>query len=542
VAELLTLILAQEGAREIRHTTDPFAAVRLFQDFAPDLVILDLLMPGLSGLEVLAQLHAIIPAEVYLPILVVSGDPNIETRAQVLGGGAIDFVAKPYDLNEVRARVANLLETRWLHLQLTGKRGELNASIADLTKANAALRIEAAARVEAEHALRRSEEHLRFTLNTTGIGEWDLDLQTGLSRRSLQHDRIFGYDTPCPDWTYELFLEKHVHPKDRARVATEFQRGIKADGWEFECRIIRADGEERFIWAKGSVLDASSAPRMSGLIMDVTPRKRAERELELRAAQAAAIATLGEQALLPNDISSLFDAAVNLVARTIGVDHSKIYQLAADGQSLLLRSGAGWREGVVGQARVSAGRASQAGYTLLAKESVIVEDWRKEKRFSQPQLVRDHGIMSGISVPIGHENNFYGVLAANSTAPRFFTDNHVHFLQAISNVLAVAVERCLTEESLREAKETAERANAAKTEFLSRASHELRTPMNHVLGFAQLLETDQLTDEQHQNVEQILTSGRQLLQLIDRILAVAKSDLDDLGQNFLQTTPPSPAP
>jgi DNA-binding response OmpR family regulator len=74
----------------------------------------------------------------------------------------------------------------------------------------------------------------------------------------------------------------------------------------------------------------------------------------------------------------------------------------------------------------------------------------------------------------------------------------------------------------------------AKDEFLSRASHELRTPMNHVLGFAQVLEMHALTGPQAASVRQILTSGAHLLQLIDRILAFSKSKPNDLG--FLGTS------
>lgn len=74
-----------------------------------------------------------------------------------------------------------------------------------------------------------------------------------------------------------------------------------------------------------------------------------------------------------------------------------------------------------------------------------------------------------------------------------------------------------------------QQALAAKSEFLSRASHELRTPMNHVLGFAQLLEMGTLTPEQKENVRHILGSGAHLLQLIDRILTVSKSEPDELS-------------
>jgi DNA-binding response OmpR family regulator len=78
---------------------------------------------------------------------------------------------------------------------------------------------------------------------------------------------------------------------------------------------------------------------------------------------------------------------------------------------------------------------------------------------------------------------------------------------------------------------TAELQNAlrAKEQFLSRASHELRTPMSHILGFAQILEMDSLDEEQATSVQQILTSGAHLLTLIDRLLQVSKSEPDDLS-------------
>jgi|GEM_PF-1000964 len=85
------------------------------------------------------------------------------------------------------------------------------------------------------------------------------------------------------------------------------------------------------------------------------------------------------------------------------------------------------------------------------------------------------------------------------------------------------------ERRVRERTAELEIALQAKDEFFSRASHELRTPMNHVLGFAQVLERHALTNAQARSVQQILTSGGHLLQLIDRILAFSKFQPDDLN-------------
>jgi len=512
IIEVLRGQLKEDGYANVASTTDPFAALPLFQEFQPDLVILDLLMPGFSGLEVLAQLRGVIPTVTYLPILFVTGDWKIDSRREALKNGATDFVTKPYDRVEILARIGNLLETRNLHLQLVATNQRLLAEVAE--------------RTQTEEALRESEARLRFTLDATGVGEWEIDLATGASRRSLRHDQIFGYEQLLPEWNYEIF-ERHIHPDDRPAVrAAYLDRQHAGRSWEFECRIVRADGQERFVWVKGAVQeDAVGGLRMGGLKMDITARKLAEQELERRTAQAAAVAALGQRALIRNHLLGLFEEAVVVVAQTLGVGYAKILELQADGQSLLLRAGVGWKEGLVGQAVIDAEGDTLAGQTLLTGKPVIVEDLRTERRFREPPLWPEHGIVSGISVVIGRDGWTFGVLGAHSTAPRVFTGDHVHFLQALANLLAAAAERTLIDQSLHEAKEAAERANAAKSEFLSRMSHELRTPLHAILGFGQVMEDERRDAADAESIEQILKAGRHLLGLVDELLAIARPSL-----------------
>jgi PAS domain S-box-containing protein len=134
---------------------------------------------------------------------------------------------------------------------------------------------------EDEEALRDAEERLAFALATSRVGAWDLDLVDHTANRSLDHDRIFGYDNLLPEWTYEMFLE-HVLPEDRAEVDAKFQHAIQTRGdWSFECRIRRADGEVRWIWAAGRHWpDATGAiRRMAGIVQDITERKQSEARL-----------------------------------------------------------------------------------------------------------------------------------------------------------------------------------------------------------------------------------------------------------------------
>ena len=83
-------------------------------------------------------------------------------------------------------------------------------------------------------------------------------------------------------------------------------------------------------------------------------------------------------------------------------------------------------------------------------------------------------------------------------------------------------ERKRSEWEIRRYAAEAEKANAAKSEFLSRMSHELRTPLNSILGFAQVLEFDELTSDQRGNVGYIVRAGRHLLSLINEILDMSQ--------------------
>jgi signal transduction histidine kinase len=87
----------------------------------------------------------------------------------------------------------------------------------------------------------------------------------------------------------------------------------------------------------------------------------------------------------------------------------------------------------------------------------------------------------------------------------------------------------LSSSELNKAKLDAEKANRAKSDFLSSMSHELRTPMNAVLGFAQVLESEDLTEDQLDSVKEILTAGHHLLELINEVLDLSKIESDNLG-------------
>jgi PAS domain S-box-containing protein len=137
-----------------------------------------------------------------------------------------------------------------------------------------------------------------------------------------------------------------------------------------------------------------------------------------------------------------------MVARTLSVEFCKILERLPEGKDLLLRSGVGWKPGLVGNATVSCGLNSQAGYTLLSAAPVLVEDLASEARFNGPALLRDHGVVSGISVIIPGRDDPFGVIGAHTTRRRAFNTDDIHFLEAVANVLSQAIERKRSEEEI----------------------------------------------------------------------------------------------
>lgn len=183
-------------------------------------------------------------------------------------------------------------------------------------------------------------------------------------------------------------------------------------------------------------------------VLQKADHRKIDDELSARIQQQAAVAKLGQDALLGNELSKLFDEAVGVIAKTLDVEYCKVLELLSEGDVLLLRSGVGWKDGLVGYATVGAQANSQAGYTLLSSEPVIVEDLRTETRFNGPALLHEHGVVSGMSVIIHGKGRPFDVLGIHTTHLRFFTKDDIHFLQAVANVLANAIERKGTEESL----------------------------------------------------------------------------------------------
>lgn len=174
--QLIEALLRQEGYGQIKSTNNPRQARALFETMRPDLVVLDLQMPHMDGFAVMRELTPLIPPDDYVPIMVITGELNAESKHKALAEGGKDFLNKPIDAVEAMLRVRNQLEIRSLHRQVRQHNEHLEAQVRLRTKALDQ------AQVEILHRLALAAE---FRDDVTGEHTWRVGRLSALLAHSI---------------------------------------------------------------------------------------------------------------------------------------------------------------------------------------------------------------------------------------------------------------------------------------------------------------------------------------------------------------------
>ncbi len=151
------------------------------------------------------------------------------------------------------------------------------------------------------------------------------------------------------------------------------------------------------------------------------------------------IARLGQMAICIPDLKSFMFEVAKLVQKNLNTEYVSILKLSEDQTKLTGIEGVGWKEGAIGNILVDVDFSSQAGYTLINKKPVIVENFKAEKRFIASKLFREHEIVSGICIVISGKMRPFGILGAYSKDPLKFTHDDISFLSSVSFILSSAI-------------------------------------------------------------------------------------------------------
>lgn len=131
---LLGRILRRQGYENLIPVSDPLDVPALMAERQPDLLITDLHMPGMHGLELIAEVMAGRSDDDWFPIAVITADATPEAEAEALTRGAKDFISKPFKATQIGLRVENLLRTRFLHEALRMHADNLEEMVQERTR------------------------------------------------------------------------------------------------------------------------------------------------------------------------------------------------------------------------------------------------------------------------------------------------------------------------------------------------------------------------------------------------------------------------
>ncbi|MHB0937370.1 MAG: sensor histidine kinase [Armatimonadota bacterium] len=379
------------------------------------------------------------------------------------------------------------------------------------------------------------EAQWQHALNAAGIGAWELDLQTRATWRSLRYDQIFGYRTPPPQFTFQMFLD-HVLPEDRDRVHRAFQDAVITHGdWDFECRIRRVDGAVRWIWGSGHQQDdAQGRPaRMLGLVQDITERKQSEEALQRHARRFELLTNTAEQLLKSNDPQREVESLCRQVMELLDCHAFFNFLVDEEAGKLHLNACAGIPEEEARRIEwldygvAVCGCAARDGCRIVAEHIPTTPDIRTD-------LVKSYGITAYACHPLlGPGGAVLGTLSFGTRSRETFSDDDLSLMKAVTDQVATAMTRISGEQArerlLAEVQRNVSELNALREQdrlLLHTVAHDLRSPATLINGHLSLM-LELLGPQQHlagENVDALQRALRRMGIIIDDLTEVTRLD------------------
>jgi two-component sensor histidine kinase len=195
------------------------------------------------------------------------------------------------------------------------------------------------------------------------------------------------------------------------------------------------------------------------------------------------------------DIERLLQLACVQAARGFGIGHSKIMRHRQEAGDLLIVAGRGWKPEVVGYTTFGTDLASLPGRALQTCQPVIVEDVPNDPEFRYDRVLREHGIVSALNVPIVIDGAVWGVAEVDSETPRHFGPDDVQFLSALANTLGLALHARMRLQWAGEAEAATALALAKERMLLEELRHRSKNDLQLILSMLVLQKRKQ-TDEQ----------------------------------------------
>lgn len=437
---LLYQLLSKRGYK-VRPTRDGKLALKFALSTPPDLILLDIMMPGMDGYEVCEQLKAC-PQTKDIPVIFISALNEVLDKVKAFSVGAVDYISKPFEIAEVVARVENQMLLSRLSKEIVAQNARLQAEI------------EERKRIEAE--LRDSQRWLSAVIQTNPNLLYVYDL---IEQRTLYINREIYSDI---GYTFEerqqmagAFLPNFIHPEDLPGFSEHISRIETAkdgESFEFEYRIQHKNGESSWFLSRDTVFEktADDKPwKILGTATEISDRKQAE--LELKTALAAMERQLKQIFLLETitleiryslQQEQIFQTAAAQIGRIFNADCCLIHTYT-EHPTPRISNVAEYRKTAAKslldvEITVDGNRHTQ--FLLSQDQPVIYDDV-----FAEPLLenVRDLycqiGLKSMISIRTSYQGKANGMICLHQyDRPRHWTQDEIGLLKTVAAQMGIA--------------------------------------------------------------------------------------------------------
>ncbi|MEG3989775.1 PAS domain-containing protein [Microcoleus sp. S28C3] len=438
---LLSQLLSKRGYK-VRPTRDGKLALNFALSSPPDLILLDILMPGVDGYQVCEQLKAC-PETKDIPVIFISSLHEVFDKVKAFSLGAVDYITKPFQIEEVVSRVENQLLLSRLYKQILAQNARLQAEI------------EERKRIEAE--LRDSQRWLSAVIQTNPNLLYVYDL---IEQRTLYINREIysdiGYSLEEIQQMAGAFIHNLIHPDDLPRLSEHMSRIETAkdgESFEFEYRIQHKNGEYSWFLSRDTVFarTADDKPwKILGTATEISERKQAE--LELKTALAALERQIKQRFLLETitleiryslkqdqifqtvaaQIGRIFNADCCLIHTYTEHPNPRIFNVAeyskTASQSLLDV-----------EIPVKGNRHTQF---LLSQDQAVASD----DVFAEPllenvrELYSQIGLKSMISIRTSYQGKANGMICLHQyDRPRHWTQDEIGLLKGVAAQMGIAI-------------------------------------------------------------------------------------------------------
>ncbi|MDJ0694623.1 response regulator [Mastigocoleus sp. MO_188.B34] len=476
-----------------------------------DGVLLDYLLPDINGIEFLEELQRETQST-NLPVVMLTGQGDELIAVKAMKAGASDYIVKgKITAEELRLAINSAVDKFNLRAQL-----------------------------------QKSQDRLELALDTAGMGTWEWNFQKNTFVCSQLLAQVLDIPENSCLATYESFLQI-IHPEDRDIVDRSIKYAISHKSeYQLEFRHLRRDGSIAWIESRGKIYcdRKNELLRAIATFTDITEAKNQEQEIQKFFLQERLVYQIAQQVRQSLDLKEILETTVNQVRFFLNCDRVVIFQFTVpdwNGMVLTESVGLDWLA-ILGKEIYDPCFASNWVEKYKQGRVQKVENIHDGKLTScHVDLLTQFQVQANLVVPILEAENLWGLLIAHQCSkPREWQDLEISLLKQLATQVGIAIQQSLLfdrvkielnerkqtqqalESSLQREKflrEEAEKANRIKDEFLAVLSHELRSPLNPILGWSNILLKDRKLNEERK---------KQALQIIEKNAKVQSQLIEDL--------------